>query len=158
MMKKYITLVAFASLIVGMPSLAAEPNMESSEVISPAQKLITYADTAIAEGKTSIDTLLSVMQTIHQNQQTALKEAVQDNSTADVVEIYNQWGTMYPLTTHLYTLKAGSGTQIINASGVAYNFKMLAPMKWMNISRGDTDYYAFPKKDTFVELQFAVQT
>jgi hypothetical protein len=157
-MKKYITIRALIACVIGLPTMAAEPSAELAEAVSLSQKLIDYADTAIANGKISVDTLLSTMQTIHQHQQSVLAEAVQNASTQEVVEVYNQWGEMYPLTTHLYALKAGSGVQITNASGVIYSFKMLAPMKWMNLSRGDTNYYAFPKKDTFVELQFSLQT
>jgi hypothetical protein len=61
---------------------------------------------------------------------------------------------MYPLTTHLYDLKAGSGKTITNASGVAYTFKEQALLPRLNLSRGNDDYYAFPTYDTFLEIQW----
>jgi hypothetical protein len=60
---------------------------------------------------------------------------------------------MYPLTTHLYDIKAGTGPTLTNASGVSYTFKKQAPLPWINISRGDEAYYSFPKYDSFLELQ-----
>jgi hypothetical protein len=61
---------------------------------------------------------------------------------------------MYPLTTHLYDLKAGTGKTITNASGIAYTFKKQSTLPWLNISRGNDDFYAFPTYDTFLEVQW----
>ncbi|MDR2415498.1 MAG: hypothetical protein LBD75_02565 [Candidatus Peribacteria bacterium] len=61
---------------------------------------------------------------------------------------------MYPLTTHLYNLKVGSGKTITNASGIAYTIKTQALLPRLNLSWGEEDFYAFPTYDTFLEVQW----
>jgi hypothetical protein len=115
--------------------------------------LISYADQAIAKGTVSVDKLLTVMQTIHEQQKSEIASALAKGNPTSAQSTLTQRSEMYPLTTHLYDLKAGSGQTITNASGVSYTFKKQAPLPWINISRGNEEYYSFPTYDTFLELQ-----
>ncbi|MDR2190439.1 MAG: hypothetical protein LBP53_04555 [Candidatus Peribacteria bacterium] len=96
--------------------------------------LIQYADQAIAKG-TSVDTLITAMKTIHEQQKSDLAAALAQNNLTATQTTLNQRNEMYPLTNHLYDIKAGSGKTITNASGVSYTFKKQAALPWLNISR-----------------------
>ena len=122
-------------------------------ITSVSDTLINYADQAIAQGKVSVDKLLTVMQTIHENQKSELKSALEQGNLVAAQNTLNQRNQMYPLTTHLYTLKAGEGKSLTNASGATYTFKQQAPLPRLNLSRGEDEYYSFPQSDTFLELQ-----
>jgi hypothetical protein len=146
-MKKLLCLLSLPFLC-GMSIFAAEVSINTV-----SDTLIHYADQAIATGAVSVDTLLTVMQTIHETQKADLKAALTAGDSTAAQSTLNQRSEMYPLTTHLYDLKASSGHTINNASGGSYILKKQAPLPWINISRGDEDYYAFPTYDTFLELQ-----
>lgn len=116
--------------------------------------LISYADQAIAKGTVSLEKLITTMQTIHKTQKEQVTTALKNEQISKAEEVLQQWDTMYVLTTHLYDIAAGSGKTIQRADGTSYTFKTKAPLSWMNISRGEVDYYSFPKNDHFLEIQW----
>jgi hypothetical protein len=68
------------------------------------------------------------MQAIHESQKAEVTSAIEKGNTTVAQNVLNQRSEMYPLTTHLYDIKAGSGKTITNASGVSYTFKKQAPL------------------------------
>ena len=68
---------------------------------------IKASDQAIAQGKITVDRLLSTMQTIHEGQKADVTEALAAGNQAKVEKTLKQWSELYPLTTHLYDLKSG---------------------------------------------------
>jgi hypothetical protein len=93
------------------------------------------------------------MYTLHDNQKADLKSAIENGNTTVAQKTLDQRNQMYPLTTHLYNLKAGSGQHLTNTSGVTYTFTQHVPLPRINLFRGEESYYSFPKQDTFLELQ-----
>jgi hypothetical protein len=143
-------------MFISALSFGALPSFLSAVEITVtpvSESLIQYADQAIEKGTANVDKLLTVMQTIHENQKSEFTSALESGNLPTAQKTLDQRQQMYPLTTHLYTLKAGSGQQLTNASGVTYILKQQAPLPRLNLSRGEEDYYAFPKHDTFLELQ-----
>jgi hypothetical protein len=71
-MKKLLSTLALPFLL-GISTFAAEITVDTIP-----QTLITYADQAIASGTVSVDTLLTVMQTIHENQKAEITSALKE--------------------------------------------------------------------------------
>ena len=137
-----------ALLLPLSPSLAAEVT-----IASVPDALIASADNAIAQGKITVDKLLTAMQAIHETQKSDLKSALEKGNLLVAQKTLDQRNQMYPLTNHLYALKAGAGKNLTNTSGTTYTFNTQAPLPRLNLSRGEDAYYSFPKQDSFLELQ-----
>ena len=135
-------------LCLGLPVLATE-----TAPISLTESLIHFADKEIEKGTITVDKFITTMQNIHETQKSTIQFSLEKGDINTAQNMFNQRNEMYPLTTHLYKIKAGSGTIISNASGVEYTYKLQAPLSWLNIQRGNEDYYAFPRNKTFLEVQ-----
>jgi hypothetical protein len=129
-------------------TFAAEVNIAST-----SDTLIQYTDKALEKGTVSVDKLLTAMQTIHEQQKSELASALEKGNAPAAQRVLDQRNQMYPVTIHLYSLKAGSGTTFTNASGTTYTLRQQAPLPRINLSRGDDNYYSFPTQETFLELQ-----
>jgi hypothetical protein len=149
-MKKLLVFCSIFAL-VGSTTLAAELTL--NPVPATTEKLIQFADQAIAQEKISVDKLLNVLQTIHETQKADLESALAQGKLTAAQQTLTQWSEMYPLTTHLYDVKAGSGYTLTTKEGLSYTLKQISPLSWLNVSRGEDTYYSFPHQELFVELQ-----
>lgn len=147
-MKKLICLIAFGLIWTGV-GFAVDV-----EVSTTSQVLINSADQAIANWKISIDKLLAALQTIHKWQKETVKQAVEAGNKIELQKTLTQWSDMYGLTSHLYNMKAGSGATLTNNSGQNYSFRKWSELDFLNIYWGDEQYYRFPMKDKWVEVDF----
>jgi hypothetical protein len=69
-MKKFFGILVL-TLLLGAPAFGVDVT-----VSTVPETLIRYADQAIADGKISVDKFITVMQTIHQQQQSAVQSAL----------------------------------------------------------------------------------
>ena len=154
-MKKTFLFSSLFGLMVFSPLFAAEISI--TPVLSPSERLISVADHAIANGKITVGALLTTMQSIHETQKSDLQLALEKNDLVSAQKTLSQRSDMYALTTHLYDLEAGDGALFTNTEGTQYKVKQLASMSWLNLFRGDDQYYSFPQQDTFVEISAETQ-
>ena len=142
-MKKRLAILTIPSLLL----LGALTHAATTE------QLISFADNAIEQNKITLDKFITIMQTVHETQKVQFLSELDSGQLTQAEQTINQRSQMYPLTSHLYDLKAGSGQVVTLPDGTRYSFKRRANLPWMNITRWAEQYYAFPKQDTFVELQ-----
>lgn len=152
---KKILLLPSLLVLFGSVSFAAESSIEVLPVLTTEEKLIQLGDKAIAEEKITVDQLLTAMKTLHTSQKTEVLTALASGNVNKANQLLTQRSDMYGLTSHLYNLKAGSGTKLTTTSGKEYLFRSYAELPWINIQRGEKEYYVFPKEDTFIELKFS---
>lgn len=140
-----------AGMLFGCMSLMGTGSAAELTVENPR---VQAADQAISQGKTTVDKLLSTMQTIHEGQKSSIINALAVGNQLKAEKTLQQWSELYPLTTHLYELKSGKGITLMNKAGDSYTLKNQTPLEWLHVMRGDEEYYRFPAKDTFLELDF----
>ena len=117
--------------------------------------LITQLDTNIKWNPELVDHYLSTVQNIYGQQKSDLKKALEDNNTQEVKRITQDWELIRQVGNHLYKVKGEQNQKEIWFSGSMYRFKSQVMMPWLSISRGDKDYFAFPSKDSYVQLNWS---
>ncbi|GHW02321.1 hypothetical protein AGMMS50249_1070 [candidate division SR1 bacterium] len=151
MLKKIALSLSITAILVG-GVFATEISIQKTPTLG--EQLIQMADQAIAKGTISTDKLITALQTIHQGQKSELSKALELDNKVKAQKTLTQWNDMYELTNHLYDIKAGSGINLTDNQGQSYTFKRQTELGWLNLLRGDEEYYRFPVRDTFLELDF----
>ena len=88
-------------LFIGFPILTNEVTATSL-----TESLISFADKEIEKGTISVDKFITVMQNIHEVQKSTVKDYLEKGNILSAQETLTQRSEMYPVTIHLYDIKA----------------------------------------------------
>lgn len=149
MMKKVFFL--FACCVLGSYiSLAAEIGTGEETKVA---EILALLETQQQQDPQTIDRYLEAVNTINKNYEEQLTVALTNNThSGNTEKLLRDWETIRNFSHHLYTLKERSVQKEIPTSGGTYTFKSWVLMPWVNISRGNKNYFVFPAKKSFIQL------
>ncbi len=91
---------------------------------------------------------------IHEGQKSDISAAIDAGNQKKIDKVVDQRSQLHPLTSYLYRLKSGSGVTLTNKEGQSFTFVAQSPLGWLNLMWGEEEFYRFPMKDTFLEVDF----
>ena len=138
-----------------MMSFLAFTQATDIEITSSKDRLIQKAEQAIENGKISQKNMISLLQKLHEEEHENLNWYLGTENFQKAQEVLDEWSEIYQLTTYLYEKEMGTGKIISDTHGQKFQVQKYAPLDWVSVTWGNDDYFVFPNKNHFVEVQIS---
>ncbi|MBQ7074354.1 hypothetical protein IJM86_04820 [bacterium] len=125
------------------------------EIISSTDSLIQKTEKAIQDGKISQKNMISLLQKLHEEEKKNLNWYLETENFQKAQEVLDEWSEFYQVTTYLYEKEMGTGKMITDTHGQKFQIQKYAPLDWVSVTWGNDDYFVFPNKNHFVEVQIS---
>lgn len=144
-----MTLVGLFTLNVSLANEAAVPS--ENAVISG---LILELESKIKAQPELLDQYLAVVEGMFQQHESDLKAAVQAQSEEQIRNITQNRELIRQMSNRLYQLKEQQQQKKAELGGRIYTFRSQLFMPRLSMSWGKDEYFTFPSRDAYVQLNW----
>lgn len=129
---------------------AKETSQESSHI----SLLLEHLENTIKENPELLDHYLIKLQYLNQQQELKLQNALKEGKLDYADELTRNRDFIRQVNSHLYKKKEEKSQKKIESWGISYHFRSQSFMPWLSMNWGEEEYFTFPSKQAYIQLNW----